>query len=47
VSRPADEGEVGTALTTRRTPRDVFIFMINGHKPKAPAAAMALIERLA
>ncbi|MCA0320543.1 MAG: DUF72 domain-containing protein [Proteobacteria bacterium] len=27
-------------------PRDVFLFMINGHKPKAPAAAMALIERL-
>ncbi len=25
--------------------RDVFIFMINGHKPKAPAAARALIER--
>jgi uncharacterized protein YecE (DUF72 family) len=27
--------------------RDVFIYMINGFKPKAPAAAMALIERLA
>ncbi len=27
-------------------PRDVFIYMINGFKPKAPAAAMALIERL-
>ncbi len=26
--------------------RDVFLFMINGFKPKAPAAAMALIERL-
>jgi uncharacterized protein YecE (DUF72 family) len=26
--------------------RDVFIFMINGFKPHAPAAAMALIERL-
>ena len=26
--------------------RDVFVFMINGFKPKAPAAAMALIERL-
>jgi len=24
----------------------VFIYMINGFKPKAPAAAMALIERL-
>lgn len=27
-------------------PREVFAFFINGHKPKAPAAAMALIERL-
>jgi uncharacterized protein YecE (DUF72 family) len=27
-------------------PRDVFIYMINGFKPKAPAAAMALLERL-
>ena len=26
--------------------RDVFIYMINGFKPKAPAAAMALMERL-
>jgi uncharacterized protein YecE (DUF72 family) len=26
--------------------RDVFIYMINGFKPKAPAAAMALIEQL-
>jgi uncharacterized protein YecE (DUF72 family) len=26
--------------------RSVFVFMINGFKPKAPAAAMALIERL-
>jgi hypothetical protein len=24
----------------------VFIYMINGFKPKAPAAAVALIERL-
>jgi uncharacterized protein YecE (DUF72 family) len=27
--------------------REVFIYMINGFKPKAPFAAMALIERLA
>ena len=27
-------------------PRDVFVFFINGAKEKAPAAAMALIERL-
>ena len=26
--------------------RDVFVYMINGFKPKAPAAAMALIRRL-
>lgn len=26
--------------------REVFVFMINGYKPKAPKAAMALIERL-
>ncbi len=26
--------------------RDVFVYFINGFKPKAPAAAMALIERL-
>jgi uncharacterized protein YecE (DUF72 family) len=28
------------------TPRDVFVFMINGAKVRAPAAAMALIDRL-
>ncbi|HTV33530.1 MAG TPA: DUF72 domain-containing protein [Methylocella sp.] len=27
-------------------PRDVLIYFINGFKPKAPAAAMALIEKL-
>ena len=27
-------------------PRDVFVFMINGAKVRAPAAAMALIERV-
>jgi uncharacterized protein YecE (DUF72 family) len=27
-------------------PRDVFVFAINGYKPKAPIAAMKLIERL-
>jgi len=26
--------------------REVFVYLINGFKPKAPAAAMALIERL-
>lgn len=28
------------------TSREVFIYMINGFKPRAPAAAMALIDRL-
>lgn len=28
-------------------PRDVYVFMINGAKVRAPAAAMALIERVA
>ena len=36
------------AKPERKAPRsrDVFVYMINGYKPKAPAAAMALIERL-
>ena len=29
-----------------KTPRDTFIFMINGAKVRAPAAAQALIERI-
>jgi uncharacterized protein YecE (DUF72 family) len=28
------------------SPRDVYVFMINGAKERAPAAAMALLERL-
>ena len=37
-----------TAVVPARTaPRDVFVFMINGAKVRAPAAAMALIERVA
>ncbi|MGE5145138.1 MAG: DUF72 domain-containing protein [Candidatus Eiseniibacteriota bacterium] len=37
------------AAPDKKTPktRDVFVYMINGFKPKAPAAAMALIERVA
>jgi uncharacterized protein YecE (DUF72 family) len=36
------------AAREKHTPkaRDVFIYMINGFKPKAPFAAMALIDRL-
>jgi uncharacterized protein YecE (DUF72 family) len=29
------------------TPRDVFLYVISGHKPRNPQAAMALIERIA
>jgi uncharacterized protein YecE (DUF72 family) len=43
---PADIALIDTAAKQDAKPRDVFVFMINGHKPKAPAAAMALIERL-
>ena len=31
---------------SRPAPRDVYVFFINGAKERAPAAAMALIERL-
>ena len=41
---PADLPLIGEPAEAR--PRDVFIFMINGFKPKAPAAAKALLERL-
>ena len=32
--------------TPPKQPRDVFVYMISGAKVRAPAAAMALIERL-
>jgi uncharacterized protein YecE (DUF72 family) len=34
------------ATPAERVPRDVFCFVISGHKASNPAAAMALIERL-
>lgn len=34
------------APAAETTPRDVFLFVISGFKPKNPAAAMALIERV-
>jgi uncharacterized protein YecE (DUF72 family) len=43
---PADLDLVGEADKKAPKNRDVFVYMINGFKPKAPAAAMALIERL-
>jgi uncharacterized protein YecE (DUF72 family) len=44
---PIDLDRVGGAEKKPPKSRDVFVYMINGFKPKAPAAAMALIERLA
>ena len=44
-SVPKDLPAAGERAPAARS-RDVFIYMINGFKPKAPAAAMALIERL-
>ncbi len=41
--------DLATLTTPEKAPpqaRDVFIYMISGFKPKAPTAAMALIERL-
>ncbi|HYW55483.1 MAG TPA: DUF72 domain-containing protein [Polaromonas sp.] len=35
-----------SALPTAGKPRDVFVFFINGAKERAPAAAMALLQRL-
>lgn len=32
--------------TSARAPKDVFLFFINGAKERAPAAAMALLQRL-
>lgn len=46
---PKDQRPVcGTGKSAAKAPksREVFVYMINGFKPKAPAAAMALIERL-
>ena len=43
---PKEPKPISAPETKASKSRDVFIFMINGFKPKAPAAAMALIERL-
>jgi uncharacterized protein YecE (DUF72 family) len=43
---PEDLEPIGKPEKKAPKSRDVFIYMINGFKPKAPAAAMALIERL-
>jgi uncharacterized protein YecE (DUF72 family) len=43
---PADLPLIGAPERKPPRSREVFIYMINGFKPKAPAAAMALIEQL-
>jgi uncharacterized protein YecE (DUF72 family) len=43
---PERLGAIGAPERKAPKSRDVFIYMINGFKPKAPAAAMALIERV-
>ena len=43
AGRPGDHLRRGAC---RRSKRDVFVYMISGAKVRAPAAAMALIERL-
>jgi uncharacterized protein YecE (DUF72 family) len=45
-SNPDDLERISDLETHPPKRRDVFIYIINGFKPKAPAAAMALIERL-
>jgi uncharacterized protein YecE (DUF72 family) len=43
---PGDLTPIASPEKKTSKSRDVFIYMINGFKPHAPAAAMALIERL-
>lgn len=43
---PADLPRVETTIAKAGPPRDVFMFFINGAKERAPAAAMALLQRL-
>jgi uncharacterized protein YecE (DUF72 family) len=44
---PDDLPRITPAAPEPRTPRPCFVYMIDGDKVRAPAAAMALIERLA
>jgi uncharacterized protein YecE (DUF72 family) len=43
---PDDLPRIGSAASGPCTPRSCFVYMISGAKVRAPAAAMALIERL-
>ena len=45
-ARPADLPAVDPASEAPKTPRDVYAFVIHEGKVRAPAAAMALIERV-
>ena len=44
---PDDLPRVESAAARRGRARDVYLFFISGAKERAPAAAMALLERLA
>ena len=44
---PEDLPRISPAVSAPRTPRPCFVYMISGAKVRAPAAAMALIERVA
>jgi uncharacterized protein YecE (DUF72 family) len=46
-STPGDLPPIDTVNKAKAAPRDVFIYFIHEGKLRAPAAAMALIERLA
>ncbi len=43
---PSDLDRTSDKKAPQAAAREVFVFMINGFKPKAPTAAKALIERL-
>jgi uncharacterized protein YecE (DUF72 family) len=43
---PADLPRLDPAVQPKKQPRDVFVYFIHEGKLRAPAAAMALIERL-
>lgn len=43
---PKTSAAVSEVAGSRKMPRDVFLYVISGHKVSNPSAAMALIERL-
>jgi uncharacterized protein YecE (DUF72 family) len=44
---PADAAPIDPEPGGKNRPRDCFVYFINGAKERAPAAAMALLKRLA